>query len=87
VLQGFAVHGDRPAGSKVTRAEPLAAQVEAGHVHMIIGDWNREVLDEMQMFPMGPHDDRTDSIVGAYNAAAEIAATGHLGMVKLTGLY
>jgi predicted phage terminase large subunit-like protein len=35
MLAGFAVHADRVTGDKVTRAGPLAAQVEAGNVDLL----------------------------------------------------
>jgi len=35
MLAGFAVHSDRVTGDKVTRAGPLAAQVEAGNIDLL----------------------------------------------------
>lgn len=65
-LAGYPIFSERPTGSKVTRAMPFAAQVEAGNVHLIAGDWNAEYLDELQAFPGGAHDDQVDASSGAF---------------------
>lgn len=71
-LAGFRVSVTRPTKSKEERAEPLASQAEAGNVRMVKGDWNGPTLLELTDFPFGKHDDRTDSLAGAYNKAAAL---------------
>lgn len=65
-LAGLPVRGDRPTGSKETRAEPYAAQVEAGNVVLARGAWNAAYIDELCMFPNGAHDDQVDASSGAF---------------------
>lgn len=65
-LAGFDVHAERVTGSKLVRAQPLAAQVEAGNVSLIEGSWNREYVDELVSFPSGVHDDLVDASSGAF---------------------
>lgn len=69
-LAGFRVFADRVTGDKVTRAEPLAAQVEAGQVKLVAGGWNDEFLAELAAFPFGQTKDQVDAAAGAYNRAA-----------------
>lgn len=54
-------------GDKAQRAEPFAAQLEAGNVFLIEGDWNEEFIEELCAFPRG-HDDQVDAAAGAFNA-------------------
>ncbi len=68
ILQGFIFRGKRSTGDKVTRADPLAAQAEAGNVALVRGDWNATFLDEVANFPFGEHDDQVDAASGAFNA-------------------
>lgn len=55
-------------GDKRTRASPFAAQVNAGNVRMLKGDWNQTFIHEMESFPLGAHDDQIDAASRAYNA-------------------
>jgi predicted phage terminase large subunit-like protein len=61
-LSGFRVRTSPESGDKVTRAQPLAAQVNVGNVLMLRGPWNDVLLDEMRLFPNGKHDDQVDAL-------------------------
>jgi predicted phage terminase large subunit-like protein len=61
------VHVDRVTGQKDVRAMPFAAQCEAGNVRLVLGQWNREYIDELCAFPNGSHDDQVDASSGAFN--------------------
>lgn len=69
-LAGFAVHADRVTGDKVYRAEPLAAQAQAGNVKLVRGQWNAAFLAEIAAFPMGKYKDQVDAASGAFNRLA-----------------
>jgi predicted phage terminase large subunit-like protein len=60
VLAGWAFYGERSSGSKSERAQPLAALAEGGAVKLLRGTWNKEFLDEAELFPFGVHDDQID---------------------------
>jgi predicted phage terminase large subunit-like protein len=64
---GFRVHSSPESGDKVTRAEPLAAQVNVGNVLMLRGSWNDALIDEMRMFPNGTFDDQIDGMSRAFS--------------------
>jgi predicted phage terminase large subunit-like protein len=59
------VFADRVTGSKEVRAEPFAAQVQAGNVWLVAGDWVQEFFDEAEVFPQGERKDRIDAAAGA----------------------
>ena len=69
LLAGFRVTSEHPTGDKVTRAEPFAAQWQAGNVRLVKGAWNPVYLDEMEGFPHAAHDDQVDASSGAYKLA------------------
>ena len=54
-------HGERSTGSKADRAQPLAAQAEGGTVKLMRSPWNKDFLDEIEIFPFGTHDDQADA--------------------------
>jgi predicted phage terminase large subunit-like protein len=66
MLKGFNAKKDKVTGSKETRADPYAAQVEAGNVSIVAGDWNRAWLDEHEQFPTGKYKDQVDASGGAF---------------------
>jgi len=70
LLSGYSVHADRVTGSKQVRAEPLAAQAEAGNVVLVKSHWNAPFLDELLAFPNGSHDDQVDAASGAFSKLA-----------------
>lgn len=72
-LAGYRVIGERVTGSKEVRAEPLAAQIEAGNFRIKEADWNRPLLDEYSGFPYGAHDDQVDSCSLAFNKLAKMS--------------
>jgi len=62
-LIGHTVRGYPSVKDKVERANPWAAQAEAGNVKLVNSGWDiRGFLDECEMFPDGPHDDRVDMV-------------------------
>lgn len=67
MLAGFKVKADRVTGNKEDRAQPYAAQVQAGNVLLLSGEWNRAFLDEHETFPAGKFKDQVDAAAGAFN--------------------
>jgi predicted phage terminase large subunit-like protein len=70
-LAGYSATATPESGDKVTRAEPLAAQAEAGNVDILEGDWNKDFLDEITLFPVGRYDDQVDATSRAFNKLLE----------------
>lgn len=69
-LAGFRFKSSPESGDKATRAEPLAAQCEAGNVDILKGDWNAAFLDEICAFPNGEFMDQVDAASRAFNELA-----------------
>lgn len=72
-LAGLNVMSSPESGDKMTRAEPFAAQVNAGNVLMIRADWNDAYRAELALFPNGTYDDQVD---GSSRAFAELIGRG-----------
>jgi predicted phage terminase large subunit-like protein len=66
-LAGYNVVGHRPTGSKEVRAEPFAAQVQAGNVYLVAGNWHEYFIEEAEAFPHGPTLDMVDAAAMAFN--------------------
>jgi predicted phage terminase large subunit-like protein len=67
MLAGWKVRADRVTGNKQDRAQPYAAQVQAGNVLLLAREWNRAFLDEQETFPAGKYKDQVDAAAGAFN--------------------
>lgn len=66
-LAGYAVHTEMAKNDKVTRADPLASQCEAGNVKVVRGPWNAAFRNELTSFPFGKNDDQVDGASGAFS--------------------
>lgn len=64
-LEKYAPRFKAPTGDKVTRANPISAQVAAGNVWILRAPWNEAFLTEADSFPGGTHDDQIDGLSGA----------------------
>jgi predicted phage terminase large subunit-like protein len=71
-LAGFTVKTHVVSGSKINRAEPFSAQVQAGNVMVLEGPWNDVYLSELESFPDGAHDDLVDASSDAFAAVAAV---------------
>lgn len=80
-LAGYNIRAVKQSGSKEMRAEPFAAQCEAGNVCLIRARWNEPFIDEMCNFPSG-HDDQVDAASGAFE---ELVSRGEICVGALKG--
>ncbi len=71
LLAGFRVAASPETGSKLTRAEPVAAQVAGGTLGVVRAGWNRAFLDELRDFPGGAKDDQVDALARALALLAD----------------
>ena len=55
-----------PSTDKVVRASWLEPIFEAGHVHVLRGEWLHEWMDEVRAFPSVAHDDQVDTLTAGY---------------------
>lgn len=69
-LAGLTVRASPETGSKLTRASPIAAQVEARNVSMLRAAWNQALLEELRDFPHGAKDDQVDALSRAFMTLA-----------------
>jgi predicted phage terminase large subunit-like protein len=68
---GHRIWIDRETGSKITRAEPFAAQCEAGNVYLVRGQWNEAFIEELckisHLTIKVIESDQMDAAAGAFN--------------------
>lgn len=82
LLAGHNIKTAPVSGDKQLRAEPQAAQVNAGNVNVIArNEEERQAaaafIEEYRQFPAGKHDDQVD---GSSDAFSEVAAVGSLAV-------
>jgi predicted phage terminase large subunit-like protein len=70
-LAGYRIDTSRETGSKLTRAAPVASQVEAGNVAIVRASWNHAFLEELRDFPFGHKDDQVDALSRAFTVLTE----------------
>lgn len=56
-----------PGEAKIVRAQPFAAQAEAGNVRLIRAGWNHAYFEEVMAFPEYQFADQVDASSGAFN--------------------
>ena len=66
MLAGFLVKALPESGSKESRAEPFAAQWQAGNVDVLEADWNDMYFNEMESFPESKFKDMVDAGSSAF---------------------
>lgn len=70
-LAGHHVRSSPETGSKVTRANPVASQIEARNFAMVRGAWNHAFIEELREFPFGRKDDQVDALSRAFMLLTE----------------
>jgi predicted phage terminase large subunit-like protein len=75
VLHGYIVRFSAETGSKETRAQPLAAQAEAGNLLLVRASWNDAYIDEFASFPRGADDDQVDGTSRCYARIITMTST------------
>ena len=67
MLAGFSVSTVKESGSKESRAEPFAAQWQAGNVDVVAGPWTEALLGQYEAFPESKFKDMVDAGANAFN--------------------
>ena len=80
-LSGFDVTAVAETGSKEARAEPMAAQWQAGNFDIVAGPWNEEYLLQLENFPEGKFKDMVDA---SANGFTEIEIRSAFSLAALT---
>jgi predicted phage terminase large subunit-like protein len=66
MLAGYKAEADKVTDAKHIRADPYAAQVQAGNVSILSAMWNKDFLNEHETFPNGTYVDVVDAAAGAF---------------------
>lgn len=67
MLSGFPVSVEKVSTNKMLRADAFSAQVNAGNVKLVKGEWNKGYIEQLRKFPKGKHDDKVDASSLAFN--------------------
>ncbi|MDO4281340.1 MAG: phage terminase large subunit [Peptococcaceae bacterium] len=67
MLAGYNVVTVKESGDKESRAEPFAAQWQAGNVDVVAGPWTETLLAQYEAFPESKFKDLVDSGANAFN--------------------
>ena len=67
MLAPYVVKTGKNTGSKVARAEGIAAQIEAGNVILVTNEFSTPFINECKVFPNGKNDDMVDALSYAFN--------------------
>ena len=76
MLAGYSCYADKVTDSKDIRAEPFAAQVEAGNILLLQAEWNKDFIAECETFPDGKFKDMVDAAVGAFQKLSGVPDLG-----------
>ena len=86
MLAGYLVKTIPESGSKESRAEPFAAQWQAGNVDILEADWNEMYFNELESFPESKFKDMVDASSSSFNeienGATYSAAPDDTGLSK-----
>jgi predicted phage terminase large subunit-like protein len=85
LLAGFNVITSPESGSKIERANPVAAQVNAGNFSMLKGEWNATLIDEMSSFPSSTFMDQVDGLSRAFSEVLPDDLNVWLKLAQLAG--
>ena len=72
LLSGFNFKSVPVTGSKETRAEPVAAQWQAGNIDVLVADWNNEYFSQLESFPSSKYKDMVDATSDAFSELVQI---------------
>ena len=79
IVKGIKIRED-----KVTRGTFIEPIFEAGNVHILRANWNKDWLDELSQFPSGKHDDQVDNLTAGFieicNNSGSISSIGVQGV-------
>lgn len=90
MLAGFNFKSAPVTGSKETRAEPVAAQWQAGNFDVIAADWNDEYFSQLESFPSSKFKDMVDATSDAFAELVQITERDKLvypAFDSLTNIY
>lgn len=72
MLAGFNFKSAPVTGSKEARAEPVAAQWQAGNFDVVVADWNDEYFSQLESFPSSKFKDMVDATGDAFAELVQI---------------
>lgn len=84
-LAGYRVESSAETGDKVTRAAPVAAQVNVGNLAVLPSAWGAAFRGELADFPSGRHDDQVDALSRAFAMLIAPPAPARFAQIPIIG--
>lgn len=69
---GYNIKAVRETGSKTTRADAFASQLNTSNVFCLREPWTSSFVEELRQFPNGVYDDQVDASAGAFNELCNV---------------
>jgi predicted phage terminase large subunit-like protein len=69
-LTGWKFTGCTKRNNKLVAASPVSSDCKNGKLYFRKGDWNEDLMRELEQFPEGSHDDQVDALSGAHTQLA-----------------
>ncbi len=84
---GYMFYPDRVTGSKEDRARPLSAAMGNGLIKIVDFPkrklWYNDVMNQLEVFPAGDHDDGVDALSGCFNSLTKMIRSSAAYIGKL----
>ena len=77
-MAGYDVCAVAESGSKEARAEPVAAQWQAGNFDVVVGNWNEAYFSQLESFPASKFKDMVDATSSAFTELENVFDIGGL---------
>jgi predicted phage terminase large subunit-like protein len=85
-LAGYNAFSSPESGDKIARADPVAAQAQAGNIFVIEGPWNDAFFEELEKFPTGQYKDQVDALSRAFGRFILTPGSAIVGPVIIGGV-
>ena len=85
-LAGYRAFSSPESGDKIARADPVAAQAQAGNIFVVEGPWNDAFFEELEKFPTGQYKDQVDALSRAFGRFVLVPGGAMVAPIVIPGM-
>lgn len=85
-LAGYSAFASPESGDKIARADPVAAQAQAGNIFVVEGPWNETFFEELEKFPTGQYKDQVDALSRAFGRFVLMPGSAMVAPIVIPGV-